>query len=692
MTTLIRKIKNYTKHLPTALLVTLYHRYPARHLRIILVSGTDGKTTTTNFIYHLLNQAGLPVGMISTIEVRWGQHQQPTGLHTTNPSSYQLNKWMSMMVKDNIKYLVLEVTSHGIDQFRNFGIKPDVYVLTNITHEHLDYHLTFDHYLKTKLKPVSYSHQVVYNSLDDNLYQALKDNPKAIPTAIGRTNRPANLLIRLIRRDYRHSRKSLIKITSQDPKLEIKTLTPFQQPYNLTNLALAVQTALLVGVSPEVIQKAISNLPVLKGRLNQVDTSGMNFDIYIDFAHTPNALDQVLKYLKSIKPKEGRLIAVFGSAGLRDKLKRPMLVTTAAQHADTIVLTAEDPRTEPVEEIINQMTQGFPPNWRLAEADNPPKSLKKKYFIIPDRKKAIQTTITQLAGEHDIIGFFGKGHEASICYGTTELPWDEEKEVKKALLKRLTHNYIAGIVLAAGKSTRLASVTKNKINKAMIPVLGRPMIDWAKQLLDQAGLSQQIYVIGFRQQAIRRHLGPDYTYVVQKKLLGTGDAVKQAVKQLDNRTRHMVVLSVDQAFYPAQVLTNFIDFYINGGFDAAVLSVIKDNPHGLGRIVRNSAGNLTAIIEETEASPQIKKIKEINTGTYIFSRQFIDQFIDKLPLRAHKNEYYLTDIFNIALKTSPHQVKVGVLQVNNPLVSLGFNTPEQLQQGEQIIKKFQIQR
>ncbi len=647
-----------------------------------MVSGTDGKTTTASWIYHLLTASGHRAGLITTIQSKWPGGELPTGLHVTTPSSWQLNKLIQTMVKDKIEYLVLEVTSHGIDQFRIWGIKPTIYVLTNTTHEHLDYHLTLEDYRKTKLKPIKSASKVVFNNQDPLLHKALSSLSNAI--GVGEKKETStNLTFKLL--PTKRDNHRMVKIELKKEKKEFKVLTPFPQKYNLFNLALAIQTAILLHLPVDQIIQAVYTLPSVRGRLEEIDTAGENFRLFIDFAHTPNGLENVLHYLSKIRPPRKKLIAVFGSAGERDQTKRPLMAQAASKYADIIVFTAEDPRTEDVNHIIDEMIKGLPPSWR--EETDPNLAKARRYYRITDRRQAIQTTIKQIAQEGDIVGIFGKGHEQSMCYGKTEIPWDDSKEARRALFERIIKTRVTGIILAAGKGTRIATLTKNKINKAMVPVLEKPMVDWATDLLDKSGISQKVYVIGHKAKQIRDHLGKDVNWVIQKEQLGTGDALKTALSALNNKARHLIVLNADQAFYPPEVLLGFINFYLKGNYDAAILSTLKDNPTGLGRIVRNSNGNLVAIIEERDADEKTKKIREINTGTYVFNRSFVEKYINSLPLHKDKGEYYLTDIFAVALKDNP-QVKIGVLQNNHPLVNLGFNTPEQLQQGEKLLRRF----
>ena len=406
MDRLWQKLKNFY-HLNQAHLAAFYFSFPARKLQIIGVTGTDGKTSSVHMIYHILSSAGIKVSMISSIEAKIGEKSYDTGFHVTTPSAWQVQKYLKQAVEAGSKYFVLEATSHGLDQNRLAALKFTVAVITNITHEHLNYHKTWQRYALSKaklLKNVGYS---ILN-IDDRSFVFLK-------------NRADGKII-----TYSLSRNADFNLTKYPIKLKIRG------DYNKSNALAATATAVTLGVKRAVALKSLANFPGTKGRMENIDL-GQDFEVFIDFAHTPNGLEQALKALNSeLLPRrqagtshKSQLICVFGAAGDRDKLKRPLMGQVADKYADIIVLTAEDPRSERVEEICQQIARGI----RNKRIDN-------NCFVIPDRKEAINFAI-YLAQKDDIVAFFGKSHEKSMAYGNKELPWDEFKEVEAALRRRL---------------------------------------------------------------------------------------------------------------------------------------------------------------------------------------------------------------------------------------------------------------
>src|SRR3989338_11000950 len=286
----MQKIKNIY-HLFKAILANIWYGFPSRKLKVIGVTGTDGKTTTTHLIAHILKTAGKKVSIISTVYAKVGNQEYDTGLHTTTPDSFLIQKLLKKALDSRDEYFVLETTSHALDQNRVWGIKYEIGVITNITHEHLDYHRTYEEYVKAKLKLLLNSRVAVVNK-DDESYKNIK---------------------------YQISN---IKNTYQ--KLKIIEKIPNLTTFNQYNYSAAYTVCKQLGLSDEMILKAMKTFQLPKGRLDLVYDK--DFKVIIDFAHTPNALLQLLpeirkKYLK----QSGRLIHIFGSAGLRDVTKRPLM-------------------------------------------------------------------------------------------------------------------------------------------------------------------------------------------------------------------------------------------------------------------------------------------------------------------------------------------------------------------------------
>ena len=360
----MQKLKNIY-HLFQAVLANLWYGFPSRKLIVIGITGTDGKTTTTHLIAHILKTAEKKVSFISSVYASIGGKEHNTGFHVTTPSPFALQKLLKQSVDNRDEYFVLETTSHALDQNRVWGINYEIGVITNITHEHLDYHKTYENYAKTKLKLL-----------------------KMAKVGIKNTDKIANII------------------------KKIPNLTKFNQ----YNYSIAYTVCQKLGLSDEMILKAMKTFQLPKGRLDLVYDK--DFKVIIDFAHTPNALLQLLPEIrKKYLQQSGRLIHVFGSAGLRDFTKRSLMGKASDKFSDIIILTEEDYRTESLEKICQQISSGIK---------------NKKCQIIFDRQQAINQAI-KTAKKNDVVVITGKGHESSLCRGKIEYPWDEYEAVKKAL-------------------------------------------------------------------------------------------------------------------------------------------------------------------------------------------------------------------------------------------------------------------
>ena len=442
-------MKNFY-HLLVALASCVYYRFPGKKLKVIGVTGTDGKTTTVNLIFHILKTAGEKVSVISTVNTIIGGKQLGTGLHVTTPDPRIVQKLLFEAVKRRSQYLVLEVTSHALDQNRVFGIPFKIGVLTNVTREHLDYHKTYKNYVATKAKLLQRARWAVMNR-DDESYTIISNfQPSSRAQVEGF---PISNLVTYGIKNRAEIRAADVFLSptlsgfvvqcmdtsKRGGERTVKVKTKLLGEYNVYNCLAAIGCAKILGVNDEIIRQALASFQPVEGRMEFIDT-GQPFSVIIDFAHTPNALEKVLTTIRTLYPKPSalnpRFILVFGCAGLRDREKRHVMGEIAAKYANFVVLTAEDPRTEDVDDIIQQIAEGCKKagaeEWEVGKGEKG----KTKFFRIPDRQEAINFAIQKLAQKGDIVLITGKGPEKSMCFGKTEYPWSEKKVVLEALKER----------------------------------------------------------------------------------------------------------------------------------------------------------------------------------------------------------------------------------------------------------------
>ncbi len=395
-------------HLLKAVIANIWYGFPSKKLKVIGVAGTDGKTTTAHLIYYILKSAGKKVSLISSIYARIGQKEFSTGLHVTTPDALLLQKLLKQAVINNDEYFVLETTSHGLDQNRNWGIRYEVGVITNITPEHLDYHKTYEKYVGAKAKLLLQSKVPVIN-VDDQSYKLL-----------------SVILRRKGRKFATYGLKEKANF-SFSPKKEIdQSITK----YNNYNYLAAYSVAELLKIPTTTVKNALKSFKLPMGRLETVYDK--DFKVIIDFAHTPNAIYKLLEGISAQISEQGKLIHVFGSAGLRDQKKRPAMGAASGKFADIVVLTEEDYRTEDPERICAEIAVGLK---RKGFQETSPKFVvphAKIYAIIINRRKAIERAL-KIAKKEDVIVLTGKSHEQSLCRGRREYPWDEKKVVLNIL-------------------------------------------------------------------------------------------------------------------------------------------------------------------------------------------------------------------------------------------------------------------
>lgn len=387
-----QKIKNIY-HFFVALTATIFFQFPSKKITVIGVTGTDGKTTTVNMIYHVLKSAGLKTSMVSTVNAQIGEKSYDTGFHVTTPNPFQIQKFLAKAVKNGDKYFILEATSHGLDQNRLAFIDFQVSTITNITQDHFDYHKNWQNYASAKLKLFKNAKIAVLNLDDPKSYEFLDKNIHGKKITYGK------------------GQSADVSPTNYHIKLEIAG------DYNLSNALAASAVASSVGVPKAMIIKSLSSFTGIVGRMQEIP-SKKDFKVIVDFAHTPNAIEQALKTLKS---PNSQLIVVFGAAGERDRLKRKLMGQSADREADIIVLTSEDPRSENPAKIAKEIAQGI---------QN--KKMDKDLFIELDRRKAIKHAFS-IARSKDTVAILGKGHEKSMNIRGKEVPWSDI-EIARQLL------------------------------------------------------------------------------------------------------------------------------------------------------------------------------------------------------------------------------------------------------------------
>lgn len=420
-------IKNLGHRVEAAVFNSIYH-YPSKKLTIIGVTGTDGKTTTSTMIYEILKQAGKKVGMITTLKAQILDKEYPVGFHVTTPSPKLLQKFLKDMFESGLEYVVLETTSHGLDQYRVGGINYSAAIFTNITKEHLDYHKTYEKYLLAKSRLINQTKKDGFCVLnkDDHSFEKLREIAieKNIPIISYGIDNDAN--VKALITDNKASPNIFTIETEIYPEAKGKTMKlNVPGKYNVSNALAAITTALRFNIDIESIQKALENLPIPEGRWEIIKEKP--FRVVVDFAHTPNALEKMLEYAKTEVSADGKIVLVFGCAGLRDFYKRPMMGEIAGRLADIVIITSEDPRTENIADINKAIESGL--------LKNSGRKLDENYFIIPDRKKAIKQAI-DLAKKGDLVITSGKGHEKSMNLdGKKELPWNEQAIVRKILME-----------------------------------------------------------------------------------------------------------------------------------------------------------------------------------------------------------------------------------------------------------------
>ena len=434
-----------------ALASAALHDFPSRQLAVVGITGTDGKTTTSSIMEAILAAAtqspSAPegrVGVVTTVGARIRGRESETGLHVTTPDAPEVQAFLRAMVDEGCRYAVIESTSHGLHQQRVAGVDFDVAAVTNITHEHLDYHGSRDAYVAAKAllfrslyaspaKP-GIPRCAVLNADDAGSYAALlavlhKEatlHGYHVPVrSYGMAGGRAQLDVAV---DNVRYEADATRFDVQWWGGSFAVVSPLIGEFNVYNVACAATAALALGIAPAAIQSGVATMAPVLGRMQRMD-GGQPFLSIVDFAHTPVSLERALVTLRPLVGQgtpggQGRLIAVFGSAGMRDREKRYLMGRVSGRLADFTVITAEDPRTEDLDEICREIRRGVS---EFADGD--------RFVIVPDRSEAIQVAV-DMARPGDVVAAFGKGHERSMCFGEVEYPWSDQDAMLAALARR----------------------------------------------------------------------------------------------------------------------------------------------------------------------------------------------------------------------------------------------------------------
>ncbi|MGB9802552.1 UDP-N-acetylmuramoyl-L-alanyl-D-glutamate--2,6-diaminopimelate ligase [Desulfofundulus sp.] len=399
--------------LALALLSARFYDYPSRKLKVIGVTGTNGKTTTTHLVAAIYRAAGHKVGLIGTIANRIGDRVLPV-VHTT-PESLDLQKLLAEMVAEQVTVAVMEVSSHALALKRVAGCSFDAGVFTNITQDHLDFHRDMDDYLAAKTilfrelgkddKPA-----VAIINVDDSRAKKIVA-ATSVPVFTYGLSLKAQVKARDVKVTPRGASFTVISPWGKRP-VNLK-LTGY---FNVYNALAAVTAAVAAGIPLSLAVEALESVEGVPGRFELVDR-GQDFTVVVDYAHTPDGLKNILTTARAITP--GRLITVFGCGGDRDTSKRPLMGEIAARLSDLAVITSDNPRTEDPGRIIAQVEEGV----RRVRSD---------YRVVPDRREAIRFALG-VAAPGDTVIIAGKGHENYQIIGTTRYPFDDRIEASKAL-------------------------------------------------------------------------------------------------------------------------------------------------------------------------------------------------------------------------------------------------------------------
>lgn len=415
-TTLFKKVEP-AGHLAEAIIANVKNGFPAKRMRVIGVTGTNGKTTTSFMIHRMLHESGIKAALMTTVANGIGDDIVMQSEHITTAQAGILQRRLRKYAKAGVEWVVIETSSHSLAQHRVWGIPYEVAVMTNITHEHLDYHGTFSNYVEAKrrLFKIANKHGLrfgVVNAQDPSASKFVKTVANSTTYGIGTGELSAQSV--KLATDY-----STYQAKIDQDSYDIRVNIPGE--FNVSNSLAAVAVGRKLGLTKSQIEKGIAALEGVEGRMNIID-EGQSFKVIVDFASTPDAFEQ---FFESIRPlTKGKLIAVFGSAGRRDESKRLTQGEIAGKFADVVIATEEDDRDIDGQKILAQIAKG---------AKKVGKKEGKDLYLILNREEAIGFAMAQATTVDDVVVLLGKGHELTIERNDGVYPWNEARVAREAL-------------------------------------------------------------------------------------------------------------------------------------------------------------------------------------------------------------------------------------------------------------------
>ncbi|MFZ2188244.1 MAG: UDP-N-acetylmuramoyl-L-alanyl-D-glutamate--2,6-diaminopimelate ligase [Candidatus Moraniibacteriota bacterium] len=415
-------------HLAQAIVANVWHGFPSRKIKVIGVTGTNGKTTTCQMIAKILEESGRKVAMVSTINFKLGDSEWVNATKFTTVSAFATQKFIATAVKAGCDYLVLETSSHSLDQYRVWGVKYDVAVITNVTREHLDYHKTMEEYRQAKLKLFRNVKNAIINLDMERPEEFLSCGAEMVcgystKFPISNFQFPINGKCQNSKFKMIMAENIILGIDGSSYQIQ-NTKYQLQLPglFNVENALAATAVGISEGIGLGIIKTALEKIKKVPGRMDEVENK-LGVKIIIDYALTPDSMEKLGMLISEQKKPAQSLVWVFGSCGERDRGKRPMMGEIVSRYADYVIVTNEDPYGEDPMQIVDEVASGVQ---NKKEGEN--------FWRILDRREAI-TKALKLVKSGDIILVTGKGAEEIMLIGDKRLPWNDRKVIEEELEK-----------------------------------------------------------------------------------------------------------------------------------------------------------------------------------------------------------------------------------------------------------------